>query len=925
MNIPQTDHNQCRKEVGRPQSPLFKRKYAVGVFTLVLFVCLSGGSILFRSIQQTHAAASYLTSWTGESSTMPGNPGGPDNQVQEVQDFIQSAVVQPDGTIWTFSDWDEGGNQFGEIRNGQIVGANENLGQNNHNLNDNSARSITDTYGHTWAVQDITMVGGDKVCRTDNTNICITGSSGFRPNALAIANDHTLMVGDNGPDQQIKFYDVSSGNPSSTPVRTFGDQGGVWAGPNPGLTGPTRFSGIWGVGQDTSGNYYVAGNFPGGGSWARSLQSNGTMNWQIYGKIWVSNTVPDMSTDGTVAYDHNAMYHLDYSQTTPGKETTGDFPYAVTIDPWNHPDDPRLSSYDCCDANNNGKYAQDWQSTANAHYSFTFFTPKWIRNYNGHKFMITTSMYGGAFGLWEQVGNFWVSRSFVNGPDSNSWPWGAYVDDNANLWTAYTVAGNASTIRKYTATGLDSSGNIVYSTPTVYQQINDFNEAMRLRYDTKNDILYISGFTPSRSRGGGWGDAGAVVNRYSHYTADTSSPSPDLSFNLPYVYAKNSDGSQNFEASHTIQDIEIVNNYLIAAFGTNNDVTGQHSSPAIFSLTDGSRVTDLTLQSPLISSNVGWMDMQGLTAGLRSNGEYLLFLEDDYRNKTLIYRWCPAGNCVSSGGGSGGGSGSSALNRSGWTASASSTESSGSPANALDGNLSTRWSSGHYQTNGDWFSVDMKSQQSFNKIVLDDTNDANDYARGYQVFVSNDGSNWGSAVASGNGSSAVLTITFGTQSARYIKVVQTSSSTQWWWSIDEFNVYPPSSSALNRTGWAASASSTESSGSPANALDGNLGTRWSSGHFQTNGDWFSVDMKSQQSFSKIVLDDTNDANDYARGYQVFVSNDGSNWGSAIASGSGSSAVLTITFSTQSARYIKIVQTSSSTQWWWSIDEFNVYS
>ncbi len=82
-------------------------------------------------------------------------------------------------------------------------------------------------------------------------------------------------------------------------------------------------------------------------------------------------------------------------------------------------------------------------------------------------------------------------------------------------------------------------------------------------------------------------------------------------------------------------------------------------------------------------------------------------------------------------------------------------------------------------------------------------------------------------------------------------------------------------------------------------------------------------MGTTQTFSKLVLDAGSSTNDYPRGYAVYVSNDGQNWGSAIANSSGSSAVTTITFPTQSARYIKIVQTGS-TGWWWSIAEFNVY-
>jgi len=129
---------------------------------------------------------------------------------------------------------------------------------------------------------------------------------------------------------------------------------------------------------------------------------------------------------------------------------------------------------------------------------------------------------------------------------------------------------------------------------------------------------------------------------------------------------------------------------------------------------------------------------------------------------------------------------------------------------------------------------------------------------------------------------------------------------------------------LNRSRWNVTASSNAGSGqTPDKAIDGNPNTRWSTGTSQTNGQYFQVNMGTTQTFSKLVLDAGSSTNDYPRGYAVYVSNDGQNWGSAIANSSGSSAVTTITFPTQSARYIKIVQTGS-TGWWWSIAEFNVY-
>jgi hypothetical protein len=128
---------------------------------------------------------------------------------------------------------------------------------------------------------------------------------------------------------------------------------------------------------------------------------------------------------------------------------------------------------------------------------------------------------------------------------------------------------------------------------------------------------------------------------------------------------------------------------------------------------------------------------------------------------------------------------------------------------------------------------------------------------------------------------------------------------------------------LDRLAWAA-LSSTSGSDSPANALDGDLTTRWSTDALQASGQWFEVDTGATNTFNKIVLNAVNSANDYPRGYQVSVSNDGFIWSSPVATGTGSSSVTSIIFSSQAARFIRVTQTGSSTANFWSIDEFYVF-
>lgn len=130
-----------------------------------------------------------------------------------------------------------------------------------------------------------------------------------------------------------------------------------------------------------------------------------------------------------------------------------------------------------------------------------------------------------------------------------------------------------------------------------------------------------------------------------------------------------------------------------------------------------------------------------------------------------------------------------ALDRGLWTATASSSASGAPPSLAVDGSLSTRWSSGAAQASGMWFQIDTgPGDKTYHKLVLDAGVSAGDYPRGYEVSVSDDGANWSAPIVSGAGSSSVVSIDFPQQTARYVRVTLTKSSGPWW-SIYDLNLY----------------------------------------------------------------------------------------------------------------------------------------
>ncbi|RED56622.1 discoidin domain-containing protein [Cohnella lupini] len=266
------------------------------------------------------------------------------------------------------------------------------------------------------------------------------------------------------------------------------------------------------------------------------------------------------------------------------------------------------------------------------------------------------------------------------------------------------------------------------------------------------------------------------------------------------------------------------------------------------------------------------------------------------------------------------------LDRSAWNVTASSTQGNDVTAKMLDGDSNTLWTNGQTQSNGQWLQLDLGAKQGFDTVTLDPGNSSNDYTRGYRLFVSEDGEHWGAAVAEDEGEIGKMVITFPVQHARYIRIVQTGEADKWW-SIAELNVINygiGKQKPLETAGWTVTASSTADGESAQAMLDGNRETRWSTGSEQKNGDYIVLDLGAEQTFDQVVMDSGRSQNDYAKGYQLFVSNDGTNWGNPVASGEGIEAMVTATFPLRTARYMKIIQTGTDSHWW-SISELRINS
>jgi chitinase len=129
-----------------------------------------------------------------------------------------------------------------------------------------------------------------------------------------------------------------------------------------------------------------------------------------------------------------------------------------------------------------------------------------------------------------------------------------------------------------------------------------------------------------------------------------------------------------------------------------------------------------------------------------------------------------------------GSTGNLALNKS---VTASSTEEAQFPASfAVDGNATTRWSSGY--SNTETLTVDLGATYNINRVKI--TWEAA-YGRDYKVQGSANGSTWNDLRAVNGNTTLVNDLTGLSGSARYIRVQGVTRATEWGYSIFELEVY----------------------------------------------------------------------------------------------------------------------------------------
>lgn len=418
-----------------------------------------------------------------------------------------------------------------------------------------------------------------------------------KPASVALGHDGRLVVADDGPDQQVKFF-AATGDPRLLGV--FGEKGGISA--DGGIVAPNRLFALRGAGTDGAGNLYVAMGFSGGPQgnlFLRSFDPRGQLRWELHSAAFVDCYSFDPDSDGEVIYGRTTVWDMDYSKTKPGTEARL---RAISLDPVATPPDD---------------FRRRDAGTA------------LFRRIGGQPTLLLMHMMAGGFRFYPFDRNSQIARPGGQFTAKDAWAWD--VEPEGHLWWGHAPGRQ---IRRIPFAGWKADGTINYATnqQQVWPWPEDMGRVTRVFYDPKGDTLYLWGY-PRGAREKAWGVIGPEARRYDGWCAGQAT------LRWKAAMPVNPKGNEK-GGPLTGKCVALAGDYLFVGM-VKPDGPGLNYIH-IYATATGEYVGSLLPQKEAVGEGVGWIDMViGVQAHRRKNGEYLVLVEDDWRGKNLLYRWQP--------------------------------------------------------------------------------------------------------------------------------------------------------------------------------------------------------------------------------------------------------------------------------------------
>ena len=417
-----------------------------------------------------------------------------------------------------------------------------------------------------------------------------------QPSALYFdASTNQLMIGDEGPDLDIKLYNIAA---APVPTGTFGVPGGYLDTTTgiKGQVGDFRFTRITGIGKDSAGNLYVLDN-PWGGGW--DLGRNGGTDLHAYNlagaPIW---KLQSLNFEGVAAPDPLTNGALFYSGTNIYSGGAGGTFVANTVDPFTYPNDPRLNMND---------------TQRDEHFGQ-------LVTVGGNRILVASGQNPGIFYFYHfnpASGYIAIPDASIPGPAFHTTvqvTGGFCIDSHGDVWAGLDRTNH---IYHYPLTGFDGNGKPQWGPAVAISIPESIRPLTRIIYLPETDTMILA-----QGIAGSW-DWTAMQSRIEvyHGWAAGNTTRPDPVINLTSANPKS---------------ITAAGNYLFVGY--------VHTVPNIdaFNLTTGS------LDATLINGNPATVDvgndvdsMYGLRAFMRSDGEYVITKDNYNGSSVIVHRWTP--------------------------------------------------------------------------------------------------------------------------------------------------------------------------------------------------------------------------------------------------------------------------------------------
>ncbi|MBN2475148.1 MAG: hypothetical protein JXB62_11105 [Pirellulales bacterium] len=465
-----------------------------------------------------------------------------------------------------------------------------------------------------------------------------------RPVAFGISPRGELYVADDGPAQQILVFRVAGGEP----IRAIGRPGGIYSG-IPGAFGDLKFNRISALGLDAVGNLYVAhdGQSGGGGTVLECYSPAEKLLWRLFGLTFVDMADADPVTD-TDVFTKEEHFHMDYA-----KPRGTEWSYAgYTVHRFKYPQDPRLHVWSAgawvrqiwgrrilLVNDMNGEHLQVYRFQPETEGEIAIPSGMFAKRHVPQRNSSGWPPHQPAHGEWiwrDANGNgaFDAGEFAQNGGEDAPASQGWWVDAQGNVWLATQRQG----IRFLPVQGVDGQGNPNwdFAKMRVFPHPKGFDEVKRLRYDPASDVLYVGG-TTAEHKNQHWKPMGPVIARYDRWR-ETGGRAPRR-WTLVAPYVQGSSGHTSCEP----MGFDVAGDYLFVPYtGASREDKVATGRVEVFRADDASPAGHFEPSADV--GEIGLQDVREcLRAHRRVDGEYLVFLEDDYKAKVLMYRWKPGG------------------------------------------------------------------------------------------------------------------------------------------------------------------------------------------------------------------------------------------------------------------------------------------